>query len=76
MSEEQASLPPISADDLEALLNISDVISIKLSREGRAWRCVANGLRVSGGATGKTSVVAIHDAVVAHNLEWGKEVDV
>ena len=75
MSEKEQK-KPISAADVEALLDSSDVIGIKLTREGRAWRCQVHGIRAAGGATAPTMLQAVHDAVVKHNEEWAKLVDV
>lgn len=78
MSETELKQPQkgfISAVDVEALLDGSDVIGIKLTRAGRAWRCKAHGLRAAGGATAPTMLQAVHDAVVLHNMEWDKLVN-
>ena len=66
---------PISATDIETLLNGSDVIGIQLSKEKRAWRCKVHGLRAAGGATAPTLLQAVYDAVVKHNEEWSKLID-
>lgn len=75
----ETALPPItipfSDNDVDKLLNSSDVVGIKLSREGRAWRCKAHSLRASGGAQATSMIQAVHDAVVNHNTEWDKIVN-
>lgn len=58
--------------DVEKLLDSSDVIGIKLSREKRAWRCKVHSLRAAGGAEAPTMIQAVRDAVVEHNVEWDK----